>query len=166
MADLPSLARVEQRRFVGPVFTHHEEAAQRHTDREVAGLPADEAAMAARVVEGEEAAIVADEERAKSDESLTAARQPGSPLAAEAASVVGEIERDENDAMGAAIQARMDEAAAEEHRRHHDLASTQADESRAQQDLARASADLADADRALAKLEADLRGGEPPSGQA
>jgi hypothetical protein len=141
------------------------EAVAHHDAVSAAGLPAGEADMAARVAEGEEAAIAEDDARAKRDDALVEAREPGSPLAAEARAAVAEIDRDEDDAMTEAIAARMAAAAVERDRHSGDVASARADAQQAQDDLAKASADLSDADAVVAKLEADMRAaGEQPPG--
>jgi hypothetical protein len=164
-AAMPGYRATQLRGPAGAPFRYAERVTQAHTDRVVAGLPAEEAGMAARTVEGEEAAIAGDEARAKRDAALCDAREPGTALDAEAAAIVAEIDRDEQDAMGDAISARMVAAEADRDRKHHDLAGAQAAEDQAQRLLASASADLADADAALARLEADMRAaGETPAG--
>jgi hypothetical protein len=161
--------------LLGGLYTYPDRKWREHIEAVDAEIPAGEAQMAARVGQGEEAALLKDEEEAKADGEMIQASSPwadptGSApgaLVTDASGILAEIDKDLDTSMKDSIELNADAQEAREAARDHDSASAHAEAADAQALLADESSMLADADRALAKLEAEMRaaGEQPPPHQ-
>jgi hypothetical protein len=153
--------------LLGGMYTGPDRKWREHMQSVDADIPAGEAQLAARVGQGEEAALLKDSEEAKADTAFVAAAGSRAGLDKESSSAVDEIDKDLDAAMRDSIELNADSAEARQGQREHDSASAHAAAAAAQALLAEESAALADADQADAKLESDMRaaGEQPPPHQ-
>ncbi|MGO9560513.1 MAG: hypothetical protein ACLPYW_15690 [Acidimicrobiales bacterium] len=153
--------------LLGGLYTGPDRKWREHMQSVDAAVPAGEAQLAARVGQGEEAALLKDSDEAKADASVVAAAGGPAELAQDSSGLEAEIDRDLDAAMKEFIELNADSQAARQAERDHDSASAHAAAAAAQGLLAEESSALADADQALAKLESEMRaaGEQPPQHQ-
>ncbi len=126
--------------LLGGLYTYPDRKWREHIEAVDAEIPAGEAQMAARVGQGEEAALLKDEEEAKADGEMIQASSPwadptGSApgaLVTDASGILAEIDKDLDTSMKDSIELNADAQEAREAARDHDSASAHAEAADAQ----------------------------------